>query len=176
MNRLIATLCLGAALAAPLAARADDMGERVTEATKLVNRTLIKNLQTGFSVALEKTTAAMPEGRADAVRKELNAEFEKQRTLMVEGLSKEYAQKFSLAELKHLDEIYSDPVYEKFQTMNADPNSSVTAISQNSVTKLLNMLAVAAATENQPPGGPLTGGPSTGGAPTPIAPPAPAPK
>lgn len=170
MNRLIATLCLGAALAAPLAARADDMSDRVAEATKLVNRTLIKNLQTGFSVALEKTTAAMPEGRADAARKELNAEFEKQRGLMVEGLSKEYAQKFTLAELKHLDEIYSDPVYEKFQTMNADPNSSVTAISQNSVTKLLNMLAVAAATDNQPPGSP-----STGSAPTPIAPPAPAP-
>ncbi|MBE7198587.1 MAG: hypothetical protein INR70_12410 [Parafilimonas terrae] len=171
MNRLIATLCLGAALAAPLAAHADDMSDRVAEATKLVNRTLIKNLQTGFNVALEKTTAPMPESRAEAVRKELNAEFEKQRGLMVEGLSKEYAQKFSLAELKHLDEIYSDPVYEKFQTMNADPNSSVTAISQNSVTKLLNMLAVAAATDNQAPGIP-----SAGAGPTPAAPPAPAPK
>jgi hypothetical protein len=172
LNRLIATLCLGATLVAPLAARADDTSDRVAEATKLVNRTLIKNLQTGFSAALEKTTAAMPESRAEAVRKELNTEFEKQRGLMVEGLSKEYAQKFTLAELKHLDEIYSDPVYEKFQTMNADPNSSVTAISQNSVTKLLNMLAVAAATDNQPPGVPS----SSGAGPTPVAPPAPAPK
>ncbi len=170
MNRLIATLCLGAALSAPLAARADDMGERVTEATKLVNRTLIKNLQTGSPWPGEDH-GRDARGPGRRVRKELNAEFEKQRTVMVEGLSKEYAQKFSLAELKHLDEIYSDPVYEKFQTMNADPNSSVTAISQNSVTKLLNMLAVAAATDNQPPGSP-----STGGAPTPIAPPAPAPK
>jgi hypothetical protein len=95
----------------------------------------------------------MPEARAEAVRKELTDEFEKQRGIMVEGLSKEYAEKFSLAELKHLDEIYSDPTYLKFQTMNADPNSSVTAISQNSVTKLLNMLAVASATDNTPKAG-----------------------
>ncbi len=42
LNRLIATLCLGAALAAPLTARADEMSDKVAEATKLVNRTLIK--------------------------------------------------------------------------------------------------------------------------------------
>jgi hypothetical protein len=170
VNRLIATLCLGVALSAPLAARADDMSDRVAAATTLVNKTLIKNLQTGFNVALEKTTASMQGTRAESVRKELNDEFEKQRAIMVEGLSKEYAQKFTLTELKHLDEIYSDPVYEKFQTMNADPNSSVTAISQNSVTKLLNMLAVAAATDNQPQGA---------GAPPPAMPtpaPTPAPK
>ncbi|RZK97574.1 MAG: hypothetical protein EOO66_02705, partial [Methylobacterium sp.] len=59
--------------------------------------------------------------------------------------------------------------YLKFQTMNADPNSAVTAISQNSVTKLLNMLAVAAATDNAP----KTGAPPV---PPPAAPPAPAPK
>lgn len=176
MNRLIATLCLGVALSAPLAARADDTSDRVAEAAKLVNKTLIKNLQTGFGVALEKTTAPMPEARAEAVRKELNAEFEKQRALMVEGLSKEYAEKFSLAELKHLDEIYSDPVYEKFQTMNADPNSSVTAISQNSVTKLLNMLAVASATDNTPPGAPTAGAPVPMPTPSPTPTPAPAPK
>lgn len=174
MNRLIATFCLGVALTAPLTARADDTSDRVAEATKLVNKTLIKNLQTGFNVALEKTTAPMPEARAEAVRKELSAEFEKQRSLMVEGLSKEYAQKFSLDELKHLDEIYSDPVYEKFQTMNADPNSAVTAISQNSVTKLLNMLAVASATDNTPPGAPPGAVPAPTPAPTPA--PAPAPK
>lgn len=172
MNRLISTLCLGVALCAPLTARADDMSDRVAEATKLVSKTLIKNLQTGFNVALEKTTAPMPEARAEAVRKELKGEFEKQRALMVEGLSKEYAQKFTLDELKHLDEIYSDPVYEKFQTMNADPNSSVTAISQNSVTKLLNMLAVASATDNAPPGTP----PATAAKPMPAPAPTPAPK
>ena len=164
LNRLIATLCLGVTLTLPLAAHADEAADRVATATTLVNKTLIKNLQTGFNVALEKTVAPMPEARAEAVRKELTDEFEKQRKIMVEGLSKEYAEKFSLAELKHLDEIYSDPVYEKFQTMNADPNSAVTAISQNSVTKLLNMLAVASATDNAPPGAP----------PSPV--PAPAPK
>ncbi|MCJ2122798.1 hypothetical protein [Methylobacterium sp. J-077] len=169
MNRLIATLCLSVSLSLPLAARADETSDRVAEATSLVNKTLIKNLQTGFNVALEKTVAPMPESRAEAVRKELTDEFEKQRGIMVEGLSKEYAQKFTLAELKHLDEIYADPTYLKFQTMNADPNSAVTAISQNSVTKLLNMLAVAAATDNTPkPGAPPV--------PAPAAPPAPAPK
>ena len=150
MNRLIATLCLGAALGLPLAARADEAADRVAAATDLVNKTLIKNLQTGFSVAVEKTVAPMPEARAEAVRKELGDEFDRQRGIMVEGLSKEYAQKFTLTELKHLDEIYADPTYLKFQTFNADPNSSVTAISQNSVTKLLNMLAVASAADNTP--------------------------
>ncbi len=50
-----------------------------------MNKTLIKNLQTGFNVALEKTTAQMQGARADSVRKELNDEFEKQRAIMVEG-------------------------------------------------------------------------------------------
>jgi hypothetical protein len=154
LNRLLPIFCLGAALGLPLgAARADEASDRTAKASELVNKTLIKNLQTGFNVAVEKTVAPMPEARAEAVRKDLNAEFEKQRGIMVEGLSKEYAQKFSLDELKHLDGIYADPIYLKFQTMNADPNSGVTAISQNSVTKLLNMLAVAAATDNQPPAG-----------------------
>lgn len=165
MNRLTATLCLGATLCLSLAARADEAVDRVAAATNLVNKTLIKNLQTGFNVAVEKTVAAMPEARAEAVRKELGDEFDKQRGIMVEGLSKEYAQKFTLVELNHLDEIYADPTYLKFQTFNADPNSSVTAISQNSVTKLLNMLAVASAADNTPQ-------PGTG----PAAPPAPAPK
>ena len=150
LNRLIATLSLGVALALPLAARADEAADRITAATALVNKTLIKNLQTGFNVAIDKTVTPMPESKAEAVRKELTDEFEKQRGIMVEGLSKEYAQKFTLAELKHLDEIYADPTYLKFQTLNADPNSAVTAISQNSVTKLLNMLAVASAADNGP--------------------------
>lgn len=145
MNRLFATLCLTTALALPLAARADEAADKLAQAQTLVNKTLIKNLQTGFATALEKTVAAMPEQKGEAVRKELNAEFERQRGIMVEGLSKEYAEKFSLSELKHLNEIYDDKTYQKFQAMNADPNSSVTAISQGSVTKLLNMLAVAAA-------------------------------
>ena len=153
MNRLLATLCLGAALGlAPglSAARADDASDRTAEAATLVNKTLIRNLQTGFVVAVDKTVAPLPEARAEAVRKDLNAEFERQRAIMVEGLSKEYAQKFSLDELKHLDQVYADPTYLKFQAMNADPNSPITAISQTSVTKLLNMLAVTAATESQP--------------------------
>ena len=139
MNRLIATLCLGVTLSIPFAARADEAADRVAAATDLVNKTLIRNLQTGFNAAVEKTD-----------------EFDRQRGIMVEGLSKEYAQKFTLPELKHLDEIYADPTYLKFQTLNADPNSSVTAISQNSVTKLLNMLAVASAADNaaQPGAGP----------------------
>lgn len=148
MNRLIATLCLGVTLGQPLAAHADEAADRIAAATALVNKTLIKNLQTGFNVAVEKTVAPMPEARAGAVRKELGDEFDKQRGIMVEGLSKEYALKFTLDELKRLDEIYADPTYLKFQTLNADPNSSVTAISQNSVTKLLNMLAVASAADN----------------------------
>lgn len=168
LKRLIATLCLSASLSLPLAARADEAADRVAAATTLVNKTLIKNLQTGFNVALEKTVAPMPEARAESVRKELTDEFDKQRGIMVEGLSKEYSEKFTLAELKHLDEIYSDPTYLKFQTLNADPNSTVTAISQGSVTKLLNMLAVAAATDNTP---------KPGMAPVPpTAAPAPAPK
>lgn len=150
MNRLIATLCLGVTLSIPFAARADEAADRVAAATDLVNKTLIRNLQTGFNAAVEKTVAAMPEARAGAVRRELGDEFDRQRGIMVEGLSKEYAQKFTLPELKHLDEIYADPTYLKFQTLNADPNSSVTAISQNSVTKLLNMLAVASAADNAP--------------------------
>ena len=161
------TLTLGVALALPLAARADDAADRIAAATALVNKTLIKNLQTGFNVAIDKTVTPMPEAKAEAVRKELTDEFEKQRGIMVEGLSKEYAQKFTLAELKHLDEIYADPTYLKFQTLNADPNSAVTAISQNSVTKLLNMLAVASAADN---------GPKPGEAPVPMPAPAPAPK
>lgn len=152
MNRLIATLCLTTALALPLAARADEAADKIAEAKTLVSKTLIKNLQTGFGAALEKTVATMPDQKAEAVRKELNAEFDRQREVMVEGLSKEYAGKFSLAELKHLNEIYDDKTYQKFQSLNADPSSSVTAISQGSVTKLLNMLAVAAAGgEGTPP-------------------------
>ncbi|WP_246689745.1 hypothetical protein, partial [Methylobacterium sp. WL116] len=169
MTRLLATLCLTTALALPIAARADEAADKVAEAKTLVSKTLIKNLKTGFDAALEKTVAAMPDDKSDSVRKELMAEFDKQSGIMVEGLSKEYATKFTLTELKHLNEIYEDKTYLKFQAINADPSSSVTAISQASVTKLLNMLAIAAAGDNTPKAGaPMP-------APTPAPAPAPAP-
>ena len=160
MTRIFATLCLTTALVLPLTAHADEAADRVTEAKTLVTKTLIKNLQTGFLTALEKTVAPMSESKAEPVRKELLAEFDRQRDAMVEGLSKEYSEKFSLAELKHLNGVYDDKTYQKFQTINADPSSSVTAISQNSVTKLLNMLAVASAAES----GPMPGAPPVPGA------------
>ncbi|NEU11799.1 hypothetical protein G3T14_06600 [Methylobacterium sp. BTF04] len=157
MTRLLATLCLTTALCLPIAARADDAADRITVAKDLVQKTLIKNLETGFTGALEKTVATMPDEKAEAVRKEIRAEFDKQRTTMIDGLSKAYAEKFSLDELKHLSGIYDDKVYQKFQALNADPASTVTTISQASVTKLLNMLAIAAAGDAQanPAGAPM---------------------
>lgn len=149
MARLFATLCLTAALALPVCARADDAADRTAQAKTLVGKTVIKNLEGGFNVALEKTIAPMPDAKSASVRKEATAEFDKQRTIMIDGLSKEYADKFSLEELKHLNEIYEDKTYQKFQTLNADPASTVTAISQNSVTQLINMLQLVAAGEDQ---------------------------
>ncbi|MEA1833219.1 hypothetical protein U8607_14130 [Methylobacterium durans] len=148
MMRLLATLCLTTALTLPLAARADEAADKLAEAKILVQKTVIKNLENGFNVALEKTVAPMKDEKADAIRKEIRAEFENQRGIMTEGLAKEYADKFSLAELKRINEIYDDKTYQKFQTINADPSSTVTTISQNAVTKLINMLTVAAAGEN----------------------------
>ena len=163
MIRLIPILCLGASLALPISVRADETADRVAAATDLVTKTLIKNLQTGFNVAVDKTVAAVPAARAEALRKELGDAFERQRVIMIDGLSKEYAQRFTLPELKHLDEIYADPTYLKFQALNGDPNSPVSAISQGAVTKLLNMLAVASAADNTPQ-------PEAPPAPTPPAP------
>lgn len=156
MTRLLATLCLGTALCLPLPAHADEVADRIGAAKELVQKTLIKNLEVGFTGALEKTVATMPEDKADAVRKEVRAEFDKQRAEMIEGLSKAYAEKFSLDELKHLSEVYDDKTYQKFQTINADPASAVTLISQASVTRLVNMLAIASAgdAQGQAPGGP----------------------
>lgn len=153
MTRLLAALCLTTVLGLPLAARADEAAEKLAEAKTLVTKTLIRNLQTGFNAALEKTVAPMPEDKSESVRKELTTEFDKQSGIMVDGLSKEYADKFALADLKHLNEIYEDKTYQKFQTINADPSSAVTAISQASVTKLLNMLAIASAGDNAPKAG-----------------------
>ena len=145
MTRLFAALCLSATLAAPLSARADDAADRLAAAKTLVERTVIKTLETGFAGALEKTVATMPEAKGAQVRTEVRAEFDKQRGIMIEGLSKEYAEKFSLDELKRIQCIYDDKTYQKFQAMNADPASTITLISQNAVTKILNMLSVAAA-------------------------------
>ncbi|MHC2003482.1 DUF2059 domain-containing protein [Methylobacterium sp. CM6241] len=145
MTRILATMMLTTALMAPLAARADDMSDRVTIAKDLVQKTLIKNLETGFTGALEKTVQPMAEDKAEAVRKEVRAEFEKQREVMIDGLSKAYAEKFNIDELKHLSGIYDDKIYQKFQTINSDPASTVTVISQGAVTKILNMLAIASA-------------------------------
>ncbi|MCJ2034389.1 hypothetical protein [Methylobacterium sp. J-068] len=153
MTRLLATLCLTTALCLPIAARADDMADRIATARDLVQKTTLKNLEVGFNGALEKTVAPMKDDKADAVRKEIRAEFDKQREIMLEGLSKAYAEKFSLDELKHLSEIYGDKTYQKFQTVNADPASTVTTISQASVTKLLNMLAIASAGDAAAGGG-----------------------
>ena len=157
MTRLLATLCLTTALCLPMAARADDAAERIAVAKDLVQKTTIKNLEVGFTGALEKTVAPMKEDKAEAVRKEIRAEFDKQRETMLDGLSKAYAEKFTLEELKHLAEIYGDKTYQKFQTVNADPASTVTTITQASVTKLLNMLAIASAGDsaaNAAPGAP----------------------
>lgn len=145
MTRLLPALCLAAALASPICARADEATDRTDAAKALVQKTVIKTLETGFAGALEKTVAAMPEDRAAQVRTEVRAEFDNQRTVLIEGLSKEYAEKFTLDELKHIQGIYDDKTYQKFQAINADPASAITLISQNAVTKIVNMLSVAAA-------------------------------
>ncbi len=49
------------------------------------------------------------------MRPELEKTFAQERDTLVDGLSKEYAQKFDAAELKRLVGIYDDPVYQKFQ-------------------------------------------------------------
>jgi hypothetical protein len=147
MIRPFAALCLAAALAAPLSARADDASDRLAAAKALVQTTVIKTLETGFAGALEKTVVSMPADKADSVRTEVRAEFEKQRGILIEGLSKEYAEKFSLDELKRIQAIYDDKTYQKFQAMNADPASTITLISQNAVTKILNLLSLVAAND-----------------------------
>lgn len=159
MKTRTAALCLAAALALPLAAKADDNADKLAVATKLTEKTVLKNLDTGFGGALEKTVSTMPEDRAVQVRKEAKAEFDKQRQELLEGLSKQYAEKFSLDELKELEKIYDDKTYQKFQAVNADPKSEVNLLSQAVVTRLLNMLTLAAASDQKggAPGG-LPGG------------------
>ncbi|GLS45472.1 hypothetical protein GCM10007884_34630 [Methylobacterium brachythecii] len=148
--RLLATVGLALALGMPLAARADEMADKVAVAKALVDKTILKTLDTGFAGALEKTVAQMPEEKAEKVRKDARAEFDTQRQTLLDGISKQYAEKFSLTELKHLQGIYEDPIYQKYQAMNADPKSEINVISQAAVTKLLNMLTLAAAGDQKP--------------------------
>ncbi|GJE27864.1 hypothetical protein [Methylobacterium organophilum] len=157
---LLAALAL---TAAPLAARADETADKVAVAKEIVDKTVLKTLDTGFSGALEKTVAPMKDDKAEQVRKEARAEFDKQRTALLDGISKQYAEKFSLDELKHVLQIYEDKTYQKFQAVNADPKSEVNLISQAAVTKLLNLLTLAAAGDQQ------------GGMPGPVPVPSPAP-
>ncbi|MCE4225722.1 hypothetical protein HCU64_18375 [Methylobacterium sp. C25] len=150
MMRLFATAGLALALTVPLAAHADEMADKVAVAKALVDKTTLKTLDMGFSGALEKTVAQMPEDKAEKVRKEARAEFDTQRQNLLDGISKEYAEKFSLADLKHLQGIYEDPIYQKYQAINADPKSEINVISQAAVTRLLNMLTLAAAGDQKP--------------------------
>lgn len=158
MTRALPTLALALLLGLPIGAQADDASDRVEAAKALVQKTVIKTLETGFSGALEKTVATMPAEKADKVRLEVRAEFDRQRSALIEGLSKEYADKFTTDEIKHIAGIYDDKTYQKFQALNADPASAITLISQNAVTKLVNMLTVAAAGDvpgQAPAGAPL---------------------
>ncbi len=149
MNTKTAIICLALTLAAPLAARADDNAAKLEAAKSLVDKTVLKTLDTGFTVSLQKTVEPMSPDKAEAVRKEARAEFDKQRQTMLDGLSKIYAEKFSLDEIKHIQGIYDDKVYQKFQAINSDPKSEINLISQAGVTRLLNMLSLAAANDKQ---------------------------
>ena len=164
MLRLLTALSLALVVALP--ARADEAADKTVVAKSLVEKTLIKTLDTGFTGALEKTVSSMPDAKADQLRTEARAEFDTQRQILLDGLSKSYAEKFSLDELKHLQGIYDDPAYVKFQAVNADPKSEINLISQAAVTRLLNMLSLAAAGDQQ--------GGMPGGAPMPSPSPAPA--
>ena len=65
MKSTKAALCLALVLALPLAARADDNADKLAVATKLTEKTVLKNLDTGFGGALEKTVSTMPEDKAE---------------------------------------------------------------------------------------------------------------
>jgi len=140
LPRLAAGLALGLVLAGP--ARADD--DRVALARDIVVKTVARNLTQAFKQAEEKTLASMSAEQAGKLRPELEQTFAQERDTLVEGLSKEYAQKFDAAELKRLAGIYDDPVYQKFQALNADPTSMVTTITKDAVTKMMNLLSLAA--------------------------------
>ena len=132
-----------------MAARADDAADRTAVARQIVERTVLKTLDVGFTGALEKTVSSMPEDRAASVRRDATAEFATQRTVLLDGLSTQYADKFSLDELKRIASIYDDKTYQRFQAINADPKSDINLISQEIVTKLLNMLTLVAANDQK---------------------------
>ncbi|MBK3399794.1 hypothetical protein HPY23_25280 [Methylobacterium sp. IF7SW-B2] len=164
MMRPLPRLAAGLALALVLAgtARADD--ERLTLARDIVTKTVARNLTAAFKQAEEKTLSAMTAEQSAKLRPDLEKTFAQERDGLVDGLAKEYAQKFDAAELKRLAAIYDDPVYQKFQALNADPTSMVTTITKDAVTKMMNLLSLAALSQQ-----------GNGQAPAPGAAPAPAP-
>ncbi|MGY2047417.1 hypothetical protein [Methylobacterium sp. JK268] len=146
MTKSLPLLALALALAAP-AARADD---RVALARTIVERTVVRNLGLAFRQAEERTLASVTKEQADTMRPDLDKGFEQERAKLLDDLSKEYAQKFSDDELKQLAKIYDDPVYQKFQALNADPNSLVSSITKDAVTRMMNMLTLATLSQQQP--------------------------
>ncbi|ACL60087.1 hypothetical protein [Methylobacterium nodulans] len=146
MTKLLPLLGLALALASPSALAND----RAALARTIIERTVAKNLGLAFKQAEERSLASLPAEKADRLRPELDKGFEQERAKLVDELSKEYAQKFSDDELKQLLKIYDDPVYQKFQAVNADPNSLVSSITKDAVTRMMNMLALATMAQQQP--------------------------
>ncbi|WP_018260380.1 hypothetical protein [Methylobacterium sp. WSM2598] len=149
MTRTLPLLALALALAAPAApaARAE---ERTDLARSIVERTVARNLGLAFKQAEERSLASLSKEQADKLRPELDKGFEQERAKLVDDLSKEYAQKFGDDELKQLTRIYDDPTYQKFQALNADPNSLVSSITKDAVTRMMNMLTLATLSTQQP--------------------------
>ncbi|MEH3145875.1 MAG: hypothetical protein PGN34_11125 [Methylobacterium frigidaeris] len=145
MRRII--LCLALVLAGAPAARAD---ERRALARALVEKTVAKNLAEGFRQAAAGTLAKLSPELAGQVRPEIERTFAQERQNLVEALSQEYAQTFSEDELRHIAKIYDDPVYQRFQALNADPNSLVSGITKETVTKLMNLLALTSLSQQKP--------------------------
>lgn len=147
-------LALGLALGLDFGtlARADD---RVALARGIVEATVTKNLGTAFLQARERSLASLSPEQADRLRAELDKGFADERAKLLDELSKEYAQKFSADELKQIAKIYEDPVYQKFQAVNADPNSLASTITKTAVTRMMNMLAMATMAQQQPGAGPV---------------------
>ncbi|WP_298957514.1 hypothetical protein [uncultured Methylobacterium sp.] len=142
MRRTI--LCLALVLAGLPAARAD---ERIAVARGLIEKTVAKTLTDGFRQAAAGTLAKLSPELAEQARPEIDRTFVQERANLVDALSKEYAQKFSEDELRHISKIYDDPVYQRFQALNADPNSLVSGITKETVTKLMNLLALTSLTQ-----------------------------
>ncbi|GJD50997.1 hypothetical protein OPKNFCMD_3748 [Methylobacterium crusticola] len=154
LRALLAALAL--ILSAAPGARADDF--RAALARDIVLKTVARNLGAAFRQAEEKTLASVPAEKAGPMRAELDRTFAQERDTLVDQLSKEYAQAFSADELTRLAKIYDDPVYQKFQALNADPTSMVTSITKDAVTRMMNLLALAALSQQPgdapPPGAP----------------------